>query len=250
MLGFQYRGADVANREFELFLPAVMVQAELLADRRSQSYEDSGSQDDQSDAGRIGASTTPEVCDADLLAGIAARNKEALSVLFYRRAPMIRRLALRILRDPAEAEDLVQEVFLFVFRKAALFDPSRGSVRSWLVQITYHRAFDRRRYLASRHIYSNLELDDAVHRSQEPAVLSTFYDDSIEAALGRDALRRIAESLTPVQSRVVYLVFVEGRTIGEIAALLGQTPGNVRNHYYRALEKMRREVFGGKSEPK
>lgn len=203
-----------------------------------------------SDQDRGKAIQQTETSDEFLLSRIVEGEKDALSLLFRRYFHVLRRVSVKILRDSAEADDLVQEVFLFVFRKAALFDPSRGTVRSWLVQITYHRAFDRRRYLASRHIYSNVELDDAILRSQEPAALSTFYDDTIEAALGRDVLRRIAESLTAVQSRVVYLVFAEGRTIGEIAALLGQTPGNVRNHYYRALEKMRREVFGGKSEPK
>ena len=86
---------------------------------------------------------------------------EALSLLFRRYAHMVRAVAERILRDASEAEDLVQEVFLFVFRKGALFDPERGSARSWLAQVTYHRAFDRRRYLVSRHFYSNLELQEA-----------------------------------------------------------------------------------------
>jgi RNA polymerase sigma-70 factor (ECF subfamily) len=156
---------------------------------------------------------------------------------------MVRILADRILRDASEADDLVQEVFLFVFRKAGLFNPERGSARSWLVQITYHRAFDRRRYLASRHFYSNLELQEAVLQADEPAALTTFYDDTIEAALGKGVLRRIDEALTEMQRRVVRLHFFDGYTVQEIAGMIGQSVGNVRNHYYRALEKMRQEVF-------
>ena len=73
----------------------------------------------------------------------------ALALLFRRYARMVRGVAYRILRDAAEADDLLQEVFLFLFRKWALFDASRGSARSWIVQVTYHRAIDRRRHLLS-----------------------------------------------------------------------------------------------------
>ena len=74
-----------------------------------------------------------------------------------------RGVAFRILRDASEADDLLQEVFLFVHRKANIFDPSKASVRSWIVQMTYQRAIDRRRYLQSRHFYTILtwmELQD------------------------------------------------------------------------------------------
>jgi RNA polymerase sigma-70 factor (ECF subfamily) len=184
-----------------------------------------------------------QLSDEHLLARIAEADREALSVLFRRHAMMVRIVAERILHDAAEAEDLVQEVFLFVFRKAALFDPALGSARSWLVQVTYHRAFDRRRYLASRHFYSNIELQEAILHAEEPAALTVSYENTIEAALGRDALRRIDEVLSEVQRHVLRLHFFEGYTVQEIASLLGQSVGNVRNHYYRALEKMRRELF-------
>lgn len=249
----------MANREFGLFLPAIMLRADVEENQRTPSrhgFREESCQPDKvrlSDASSKERTRTPtnwESDDASLIVRVADGDKGAISVLFKRYAPLVRAVAGKILRDPAEAEDLVQEVFLFIFRKAALFDPARGSARSWLVQITYHRAFDRRRYLAARHVYSNLELDEAVLHCEEPAILSNFYDDSMEAAIGRDALRRIAESLTAVQTRVLHMHFVEGRTTEEIAAILGQTLGNVRNHYYRALEKMRREVFGAKLQAK
>jgi RNA polymerase sigma-70 factor (ECF subfamily) len=159
---------------------------------------------------------------------------------------MVRVLADRILRDAGEAEDLVQEVFLFVFRRAALFDPGKGSARSWLAQVTYHRAIDRRRQLTSRRFYSSVELEEAILRSEESVGLTTLYDDTIEAALGRDTLRRIDESLSEDQRNVIRLHFVDGYTVAEIAGIIGQSVGNVRNHYYRALERMRREVFATK----
>lgn len=185
----------------------------------------------------------PITTDEVLLESVSRGDREALSVLFRRHARMVRILAERILRNASEADDLVQEVFLFVFRKAGLFDPERGSARSWLVQVTYHRAFDRRRYLVSRHFYSNLELQEAILRAEEPAVLGPSYEDTIEAALGKDALRRIDEALSEIQRRVMRLHFFDGNTFQEIAGIIGQSVGNVRNHYYRALEKMRKELF-------
>ena len=181
--------------------------------------------------------------DEEQLKQVRAGDKEALGTLFRRYAPMVRTVARRILCDPSEADDLVQDVFLFVFRKASLFDPALGSVRSWLVQVTWHRAIDRRRYLAARHFYASVELEEDLLESDAGQGLLRFYEDSMEGSLGRETLRRIDESLSEDQRRVIRLYFFEGHTVGEIATLLGQTPGNVRNHYYRALEKMRREIF-------
>ena len=197
---------------------------------------------------RIGLHETFHCDDSDdrLLSRIAHADREALSLLFRRHARMVRVLAERILRDVGEAEDLVQEVFLFVFRRAALFDSGKGSARSWLAQVTYHRAIDRRRQLISRRFYSSVELEEAILLSEEPLGLTTLYDDTIEAVLGKDTLRRIDESLSDDQRKVIHLHFVDGYTVVEIAEMIGQSVGNVRNHYYRALEKMRREVFAKK----
>lgn len=186
------------------------------------------------------------ISDEQLMEQVRNGAKEALGALFRRYARAVRNIACRILRDEAEADDLVQEVFLFIFRKAALFDPARGSVGSWLVQVAWHRSIDRRRYLAARNFYTSLELEDDLLESGNSRRRPVFYEESMEGSLGRDTLRRIDESLTEDQRRVIHLCFFEGHTVGEIAALLGQTPGNVRNHYYRALEKMRREIFPAK----
>src|SRR5262249_39816909 len=74
-------------------------------------------------------------------------DREALAVLFRNYAKSIRNLGAKILRDDAEADDLVQEVFLYLHRKSALFDGSKGSARSWIFQIAYTQAFIRRRKL-------------------------------------------------------------------------------------------------------
>jgi len=157
---------------------------------------------------------------------------------------MVRTVAYRILRNEAEADDLLQEVFLFVFRKVDLFDSAKGSARSWIVQITYHRAIDRRRQLMSRHFYDGLDLEAPAAAALNIEI--AFYERSLEGTLGQTLLRQIEESLSEYQRETLRLHFFEGYTIEEIAERMCQTPGNIRNHYYRALEKMRKMIFSAK----
>lgn len=170
-------------------------------------------------------------------------NHGALALLFRRYARLVHTVAYRILCDEAEAEDLLQEVFLFIFRKWALFDAARGSARSWIVQVTYHRAIDRRRHLASRRFYANADLDETLLSIDGPMADTTFYERSIEGSLGTEMLGKITETLSIDQRRTIQLYFFEGYTFDEIAELTKQLVGNVRNHYYRGLEKIRKLVF-------
>src|ERR1700734_1222417 len=78
-----------------------------------------------------------EISDELLLEQVRGGAKDALAFLFRRHARSVRNVAYRILRNEAEADDLVQEVFLFIFRKAALFDAAGGAARSWIFQVAY-----------------------------------------------------------------------------------------------------------------
>lgn len=188
--------------------------------------------------------------DETLFEQLHEGNKEALAILFCRYARLVKAVAYRILRNAGEADDLVQEVFLFIFRKSALFDPELGSARSWIVQTTYHRALDRRRYLASRHFYRSVELEDGILCAEDLRLEVTFYERSVEGVLGKELLRKVEDALSEDQRQTIRLYFFEGYTLEEIAGLTGQTLKNVRNHYYRGLEKMRQQIFGRKSAPK
>jgi RNA polymerase sigma-70 factor (ECF subfamily) len=210
------------------------------AEVRSQKHE---SYDDLVSSESIGRSNPVEVSDEDLLGQLSQGSHSALSPLFRRYARIVRAVADRILRDAGEAEDLLQEVFLFIFQKANLFDPARGSARSWIVQVTYHRAIDRRRNLASRRFYASAEIDETLLGSAEPLIDTSFYERTVEGTLGTDVLREIDEVLSGDQRTTLQLHFFEGHTFEEIAKRMGQTVGNVYNHYYRALERIRRLVF-------
>ena len=191
-----------------------------------------------------------EVPDEVLMEQVREGDKEALGDLFRRHARVVRNAAYRILRNEAEADDLVQEVFLFIFRKAALFDSSRWAARSWIIHVTYHRAFDRRRYLNSRHFYTSQELDDTAFRLADLREELPFHEHSMEGILGKPLMARFTARLTPEQQETIRLYFFEGYALQEIAQLTGRSLVNVRSHYYRGLERLRKFVLPEKMRSK
>jgi RNA polymerase sigma-70 factor (ECF subfamily) len=159
--------------------------------------------------------------DEHLMCKVNRGDREALSCLFRRYAWVVRSVGKRILRDTGEADDLVQEVFLYIHRKSVLFDSSKGSARSWIIQVAYTQALLRRRLLKAQGFY-----------------LSGI----VEGLFGRNGWKRIIEDLTADQGETLRLHFFEGHTFAEIAQKLGQSYANVRNHYYRGLEKLRKHL--------
>jgi RNA polymerase sigma-70 factor (ECF subfamily) len=108
--------------------------------------------------------------------------------------------------------------------------------------MTYHRAIERRRYLTTRQFYSRDDADGM--RDKVVGVPTAESDYSAEAVLGRNGLEKVFETLSEDQRETLRLHFFEGYTLAEIAAKLGQPHGNVRHHYYRALGKLRKQMFG------
>jgi RNA polymerase sigma-70 factor (ECF subfamily) len=202
----------------------------------------------QLEADRVGPNVhivTPlsEASDETLLEQVCEGVKEALTLLFRRHARAVRNIAYRILRNESEADDLVQEVFLHIFRKAALFDAELGTARSWVFHVAYNCAFDRRRYLNSRHFYSTQELEDSAHRLAESREELPFHEQSVEGVLGKHLTAKFNAQLSPEQRETIQLFFFEGYALKEIAQRTGQTLVNVRNHYYRGLDRLRKYVL-------
>jgi len=186
--------------------------------------------------------TASELPDEVLFSHLQAGDQEALGRLFQRYARVVRSIATRILRDSAEADDLVQDLFLFVQRKCAVFDSSKSSAGSWIVHMAYQRAIERRRYLATRHFYKH---EDILNRASYVVGNPTVENDySSEAVFGRNGLKKIVEALSDDQRQILRLHFFEGYTLAEISAKLAQPLGNVRHHYYRGLDKLRKQIFG------
>jgi len=107
--------------------------------------------------------------------------------------------------------------------------------------MTYHRAIERRRYLTARHFYSREQVEGLGRCVVGKPTNESDY--SAEAVFGRNGLAEIFESLSDDQRETLRLHFFEGYTLGEIAVKLGQPHGNVRHHYYRGLERLRKQMF-------
>ena len=187
-----------------------------------------------------------DFCDEALLAQICQGGREALAILFRRYAHLVRGVAYRVLRETSEADDLLQDVFLLIHRLCKTFDSSKGSARFWILQMTYRRAISRRRYLNSRHFYTRVDLDDLETELADPRNPATEIEESINARIGNSSLSKVFEELSENQQQTLQLFFVEGYTFDEIAAKLGQTRGNIKNHYFRGLDRLRKHIFSGK----
>jgi RNA polymerase sigma-70 factor (ECF subfamily) len=203
---------------------------------------------EQTTTAHAGSAVASSDCaDETLMARVCQGDLEALGSLFHRYARIVRGVAYRVLRDTSEADDLLQDIFLLVHRLCGTFDDSKGPARFWILQMTYRRAISRRRYLTSRHFYTHIDLDQAANQLGELSTESGCHDGSIEEALDRrEALQNWFSELSQGQRQTLHLFFFEGYTFEEIAAKLGQTVGNARNHYYRGLDKLRRQISAGK----
>jgi len=182
--------------------------------------------------------------DEALIAEVCLGSREALAILFRRYARLIRRVALRVLKDASEADDLLQDVFLLIHRLCRTFDNSKASAQFWILQMTYRRAISRRRYLNSRHFYTQVELDEQAGLVAESK--SGPLDDSVDQILAELDLQKLLGNLSEDQQRTLRLHFIEGYTLDEIANMLGQTTGNIRHHSFRGLERLRKQIFDSK----
>jgi RNA polymerase sigma-70 factor (ECF subfamily) len=100
--------------------------------------------------------------------------------------------------------------------------------------------------LTSRHFYTGLELDDAASQLVDSRMSTGQVEDSIDGRLGSGRLQKVFEDLSENQRRTLKLFFIEGYTLDEIAGKLGQSRGNVKHHYFRGLDRLRKELFGSK----
>ncbi|MDQ2834418.1 MAG: sigma-70 family RNA polymerase sigma factor [Acidobacteriota bacterium] len=165
-----------------------------------------------------------EPTDEQLLSRVGSGSRDALGLLFRRHARAVFHVAWRILRNESEADDLRQEVFLYLSERSQHFDAQKGSGSSWIMQVTYHRAIDRRRYLDFRQHYSAEEFDE----QRKPTTGAQASPETLDGKAIRD---RLKEQLTPAQQQTLELHFFQGYSLREIAEKNGQTVGNVRHHY-------------------
>ncbi|HVF44574.1 MAG TPA: sigma-70 family RNA polymerase sigma factor [Pyrinomonadaceae bacterium] len=172
--------------------------------------------------------------DAELLRAVARGDESAFARVYDRYSPILLGLMLRILRSRAEAEDVLQEVFLQVWQRAHSFDASRGRAFTWLVTLARSRAIDRLRSVGSRERAAVRSAEDAPPES-EPA---EWADAAAVRAERAEAVREALAELPEEQRQVLVLAYLEGMSQSEIAAAKNQPLGTVKTRTRSALRKL------------
>jgi RNA polymerase sigma-70 factor (ECF subfamily) len=178
------------------------------------------------------------VSEETLMEQLKGGSMDALAALFDRYRRLVLTVATRILRDSAEAEDLTQDVFIEIHRKARLYDPSKGSVKTWVLQYAYHRSFNRQKYVSLRRSYSGSFLEIAL--AQASVRGNGVCEQTIPHRGPLEVLHRGMKGLTDKERAVIECVSLEGLTLREASTRMQVSYVNVRNHYYRGVNKLRR----------
>jgi RNA polymerase sigma-70 factor (ECF subfamily) len=171
---------------------------------------------------------------ADLIRRMTAGDREAFALFYDRYAPVVFPLILRIVRERADASDVLQEVFWEAWRDAGAYDPSRGSPEAWMVTRARTRAIDRIRSTRRRSETFGTPLDEAMAVAPaDPA------GDAAERAEDRGTIRSALDRLPPAQREVIELAYYGGLTQTEIADRLKQPLGTVKTRIRLGLERLR-----------
>ncbi|WP_420032833.1 ECF RNA polymerase sigma factor SigK [Streptomyces sp. cg28] len=173
-----------------------------------------------------------DLCDL-LLVRVGRGDRQAFEELYGELAGPVYGLVGRVLRDPAQSEEVTQDVLLEVWRTAARYDPRRGSALAWVLTVAHRRAVDRVRSVRA-----------AREREQRAArrSVTTPFDpvaEEVEAALERDQVRRCLDRLTDLQRRAVTLAYYDGYTYREVAHRLAVPLGTVKTRMRDGLLRLR-----------
>jgi RNA polymerase sigma-70 factor (ECF subfamily) len=184
---------------------------------------------------RLVAVPTPQRrVDADeLLSRVARGDERAFAELYDLLSPRVYGLIRRVLRDPAQSEEVAQEVMVEVWRNAGRFDGTRGSATAWVFTIAHRRAVDR--------VRAEQASNDRAHRVAASSV-DTPYDDVVEAATARieqQQVRRCLDGLTDLQREAITLAYYNGNSYREVADLLGAALPTIKTRMRDGLIRMR-----------
>jgi RNA polymerase sigma-70 factor (ECF subfamily) len=167
----------------------------------------------------------------DLLIHVARGDQDAFETVYDRLVGPVHGVIRRVLRDPAQSEEVTQEVLLEVWRTAARFDPAMGGAATWVMTIAHRRAIDRVRSTTA-----------AAEREHKTADLHTPHDEvaeAVEANLDRERVRRCLDGLTEVQRESITLAYYGGYSYRQVSGLLNVTLGAIKTRIRDGLIRMR-----------
>lgn len=190
--------------------------------------------------------TAPESDDRavelDLLARITKRERAAFEQLYTRYSNILYATAMKFLKEDADAQDVVQDVFIQIWDKAKLYDPAKGKPLTWALTMTRNRSIDRIRAIQRRtRLRDDFEKETVADESAGIREALSGVDASERTQILRDAVAR----LSPEQRKVIDLAFFGGLTQSEIADRLGEPLGTVKARARRGLMKLK-ELLGEK----
>lgn len=167
----------------------------------------------------------------DLLALVARGDGDAFDAVYDQVAPTVFGIVRRVIRDPAQSEEVTQEVMLELWRSASRFSPDKGTAMAWVTTLAHRRAVDRVR-----------SVQRAAEREQRATRADIPFDqvaEAVESNLEYERVRRCLGSLTAIQRESVTLAYYGGYTYNEVAALLGVAVGTVKTRMRDALIRLR-----------
>lgn len=170
--------------------------------------------------------------DAELVRAIARGDEQAFASLYGRYSPTLLGFLIRILDSPPEAEDVLQEVFVHVWQRAADFDETRGRVFTWLATIARSRAVDRLRAMGTR----DRKETEASH--EQPEVPANAMDDAIRTEQ-REVILDALNSIPEGQRDALLLAYFEGLSQSEVAERTGTPLGTIKTRTREGLRKLR-----------
>jgi RNA polymerase sigma-70 factor (ECF subfamily) len=177
--------------------------------------------------------------DRELLQRVGRGDQAAFAELYDAMAGLVHGVVLRVVRDPSQSEEVVQEVFVELWRVAPRFDAERGSVTSWVATIAHRRAVDRvRSEQASRNrIEREVSKVERDHDSVAESVIDSDHTD-----FERRRVRRALDRLTSMQRQAVELAYFGGYTYREVAALLEVPEGTIKTRIRDGMIRLRDEL--------
>lgn len=169
----------------------------------------------------------------DLLRQVALGDEDAFETLYHRVAGQVVGVVRRVVRDPAQTEEVAQEVLVEVWRSATRFDASRGSASTWVLTMAHRRAVDR-----VRSAQASSDREDRVGRRDQQRPFDEVAEQ-VTDRLEHEAVRRCLGGLTELQREAVQLAYYGGNTYREVAELLGSPLGTVKTRLRDGLIRLR-----------
>jgi RNA polymerase sigma factor (sigma-70 family) len=179
--------------------------------------------------------------DRELVRRVVEGDEMAFRDLFNRYGPVAKSLALRVVRQPFLAEEIVQEAFLAVWRDPTAYREERGSFRAWLMSTVHHRAVDTvRREETQRKRAREEKLD-----TEREADVGDLVAEQVDLADSRIRVRRALDEIPPAQRKVLELMYFEGKTQTAIAQELELPLGTVKSRTLLGMRRLRGMLFEG-----